>query len=117
MSGDASYIIDIVHYAEMARRFVGDMSRKDFEQDELVRLATQKALEVIGEASNKLTPSFRRQHADLEWTKMIAMRNLLIHNYGDVDAAIVWDVVKNKLPDLLERLTPLVPPIGESEAR
>ncbi len=37
---------------------------------------------------------------------MIAMRNLLIHNYGNVDAAIVWEVVKNRLPVLLEQLTP-----------
>ena len=89
MSDDASYLLDIVHYAEMARRFVGDMPIQDFERNELVLLATQRALEVIGEASNKLTPAFREKHPSVEWAKMIAMRNLLIHNYGNVDATIV----------------------------
>lgn len=108
MSDDASYLIDIVHYGKAACRFVGDMTRHDFERDELVFLATQKALEVIGEASNKLTPAFRAKNPNVEWGKMIAMRNLLVHNYGNVDAVIVWDVVTNKLPVLLEQLIPLV---------
>ena len=115
MSDDASYLIDIVHYAEVARRFVGDMTRQDFERNELVRLATQKALEVIGEASNKLTSAFRAENPGFEWAKMIAMRNLLVHNYGNVDASILWDVVKNKLPVLLEQLTPLISPPDENE--
>lgn len=83
------------------------MQRQDFERDELVRLATQKALEVVGEASNKLTPAFKAKNPNSESAKMIAMRNLLVHNYGNVDAAVVWDVVKNKLPILLEQAAPL----------
>lgn len=86
------------------------MTRQDFERDELVRLATQKALEVIGEASNKLTPAFRTANPGLEWSKMIAMRNLLVHDYGNVDAAVMCDVVKNKLSYLLDLLAPLIPP-------
>ena len=117
MSDDASYLIDIVHYAEVACRFVGDMPRQDFEQNEMVRLATQKALEVIGEASNKLTLAFRAEHPDLEWARMIAMRNLLVHNYGNVDAAVVWDVVKTKQPVLLEKLAPLISTANRDEVR
>ena len=48
---------------------------------------------------------------------MIAMRNVLVHRYGSVDAAIVWDIVNNKLPVVLERLIPLTPATKELRRR
>ncbi len=89
------------------------LTSNDLEYEELIKNPTlQKAfvrsLEIVGEATKKLPPEFRNSNPKIEWRSMAAMRDRLIHNYFDVDYHIVWDVIKNHLPDLkmkLEKLT------------
>jgi uncharacterized protein with HEPN domain len=57
-------------------------------------------LEIIGEAVKKLPENLRSLHPALEWKKMAGLRDILIHEYFGLDAEIVWDIVKNKVPPL-----------------
>lgn len=67
-----------------------------------------RSLEIIGEASKKVDDEFKLLHPYIEWRKMAGTRDRLIHNYFGVDYDIVWDLIKNKLPELREALTEIL---------
>jgi uncharacterized protein with HEPN domain len=62
--------------------------------------AVVRELEIIGEASNNLSPDFRPQHPHMLWRRMTDMRNFLIHEYFGRNTKVVWDTCKNDLPSL-----------------
>jgi uncharacterized protein with HEPN domain len=71
-----------------------------FLQDETLKRAFVRSLEIIGEASKKLPEEYKAIQPDIEWRKVTGMRDRLIHDYFGVDYTIVWDVAKTKLPEL-----------------
>jgi uncharacterized protein with HEPN domain len=87
-----------------------ELTRAQFEQDETLQRAFVRSLEIIGEASKKVTREFRADHPELEWRAMAGMRDHLIHGYFAVDYALVWDVVQTKIPELHERISQLLAP-------
>jgi uncharacterized protein with HEPN domain len=73
-------------------------------KDDVVRLAIERALEVIGEAANRLPMEFRAKYPDVEWRKIIGMRNVLIHGYDIVQSDVLWDTVQQSIPKLLSQI-------------
>jgi uncharacterized protein with HEPN domain len=69
-------------------------------QDETLKRAYVRSIEVIGEAVKQLPDGSRQKYDAIEWRAMAGMRDRLIHNYFGVDYDIVWDVVVNKIPAL-----------------
>jgi uncharacterized protein with HEPN domain len=57
-------------------------------------------LEIIGEAAGQLPESIRSEASEIEWRKIVGIRNILIHEYFGVSLPVVWDIVCNKLDDL-----------------
>ncbi len=57
-------------------------------------------LEIIGEAARALPESTKAGASDIEWRKIVALRNILSHEYFGVSLPVVWDVVQNKLGPL-----------------
>jgi uncharacterized protein with HEPN domain len=89
-----------------------------FRQNELVQSWVVRHLQILGEAIRGLSPELRTQHKELPWSEIVGMRNILVHDYFDIDQDIVWSVVKHDLPSLrlsLERILAGLPP-GGSEA-
>jgi uncharacterized protein with HEPN domain len=78
---------------------MSDLSQQDFLQDETLKRAVIRSLEVIGEATKKIPADFKVKWSRIKWRNM-GMRDRLIHDYMGVNYAIVWDVVKNKIPEL-----------------
>jgi uncharacterized protein with HEPN domain len=71
-----------------------------FLKDETLKRAFVRSIEIIGEASKKLPENIKKLQPDIEWRKVAGMRDRLIHDYFGVDYMIVWDVAKNKMPQL-----------------
>lgn len=71
-----------------------------FAVDETLRRAFVRSLEIIGEATKKVPDEFRAAHPSVEWRAMAGMRDVLIHDYFGVDFELVWDVVRNRVPEL-----------------
>ncbi|MEX2705948.1 MAG: DUF86 domain-containing protein [Candidatus Freyrarchaeum guaymaensis] len=53
---------------------------------------------MIGESCRALSEEVRKKYPEVEWRKVVGLRNTLIHQYFGVDLKLVWDIVKNKLP-------------------
>jgi uncharacterized protein with HEPN domain len=73
---------------------------EDFMNDETLKRAVIRSLEIIGEAIKKIPSDFKDKWVSIQWKNMAAMRDRLIHDYFGVNYAIMWDVMKNKIPDV-----------------
>jgi uncharacterized protein with HEPN domain len=84
-------------------------SFEDFVRDENLRLAVERRIEIIGEAARRISGAFRDAHPEIPWRKIIAQRNVLAHEYGEIEDEIVWEVATVSVPELICLLHPLVP--------
>ena len=82
--------------------------RQAFVSDELIQTYIVHNLQILGEAAAKVPVNQQSQYADLPWPKMVGMRNVLVHNYFNIDLDIVWQVVEKELPSLKETLNRLI---------
>jgi len=62
--------------------------------------ASVKQLEIIGEAANNVTEPFKEIYSEIEWCKIIGLRNLLVHEYFGIDEEIIWGIIKKDIPKL-----------------
>ena len=84
---------------------------EDFMEDETLKRAVVRSLEIIGEATKKIPADFKVKWNTIQWKNMAGMRDRLIHDYIGVNYAIVWDVMKNKIPDMHKQISKFL--IGE----
>jgi uncharacterized protein with HEPN domain len=79
-----------------------------------LRLLLERRVEIIGEAARHVSEDFRTAHPEIPWRKIVAQRNILAHEYGDIDDEIMWDVATISMPALLRMLEPLVRSVGDA---
>ena len=82
--------------------------RQAFVSDELIQTYIVHNLQILGEAATKVSTVQQAEYPDLPWTKMIGMRNVLVHNYFNIDLDIVWQVVESELPALQEKISRII---------
>lgn len=71
-----------------------------FASDPIYRNAAALCILQIGELVGKLTDEFRAEHPDVPWRQIKAMRNIVAHQYGTVDAEITWEIITEDIPKL-----------------
>ena len=98
----------ILSHAREAVELSQGKSRADLDNDRLLNLSLTRLLEIMGEAANRVPEETRSQFPQLPWVQMIGLRNRLIHGYDQVDFDILWNIVKQDLPDLISQLEEFV---------
>ncbi len=91
-------------------QFTEGMDYETFLEDRKSQLAVVRCLEVIGEATKRLSETFRKNYPSIPWANMSGMRDVLIHAYDRVDLERVWTTIREDLPPLIKTLDSLVPP-------
>jgi uncharacterized protein with HEPN domain len=99
--GRLQHILDAI---DKAIQFTENVSFDEYVTNVLLKYAVIKCVEIVGEASYKLTNKFREQHSNIEWNKIIAMRHILVHGYYQTEDKFVWDTVKSYLLPLKEQI-------------
>ncbi len=87
--------------AEKVQTYTRGMNEADFTKNELVRDAVLRNLEIIGEAAKHIPSDVRLNSGDLDWRRVVGFRNIVAHAYFGIDRAILWDIVSNKVAELL----------------
>jgi uncharacterized protein with HEPN domain len=123
-------LVRVLHMRDYSREAIdllGSKTLDELQKDRTLQLALLQLIEIIGEASTRISQDFKQQHPSVPWSKAAAMRNRLIHGYDAVNIPIVFNTIRTHLPPLLEQLEqllvsgevqspPLPPPLGEEEA-
>lgn len=94
----------MIEFCEQAREVLGERNAEEVRESVVHWLAMTRALELIGEAANRLPPDFHDRYPTVPWRSMINFRHVLIHGYDDLDAKIAVDVVRRDLPPLIVQL-------------
>ena len=96
--------------ARDALSFTEGMSFDDFVLDRRTQLSVLKSVEIVGEAAAQVSEDVTGANPDIPRREIVGMRNRLVHVYFDIDLPLVWETVRHDIPDLIDRLEPLVPP-------
>ena len=102
MEDDNTYFVDILESAKIALSYLKDINFEDFVKNIQCQDAVIRRLELIGEASSRISEKTQKTYTDLPWAKMKGTRNFLIHEYDDIDLFVVWVTVKENLPPVIE---------------
>ena len=106
--GEGVRLRDMLDAAGAAVRVLGARSAKELEDDEVLSLAVPHAVEIIGEAASRLSPSFCAAHPEIPWSEVTGMRHRIVHDSFAVDYQRLWDTVRNDLPQLIAQLQRLL---------
>ena len=103
------YLYDIQQAASLLDEFVTGKTFADYQCDAMLRAAVERKFEIIGEAMTQLAKVDKAVAAQIsEYQRIISFRNILIHEYADVDDKLVWDVVETNLPTLVREIDALL---------
>ena len=83
-------------------------SYETFVDDEKTQDAIMYKLIILGEAANSISSEFQVKHPEIPWSSIIGTRNVIVHGYDQVKTQIVWDIIKNNIPQLRKSLKDLV---------
>ncbi|WP_300269059.1 HepT-like ribonuclease domain-containing protein [Microbacterium sp.] len=104
-----AHLWDAAEAARLVYEFTRGRTMVEFNTDLIIRSAVERQLEILGEALNRL----RREDVDTgarvpDLDKIVGMRNIIAHEYGDIDYEIVWRAATTSIPELLPVLDELV---------
>lgn len=105
MLDETNYLIEHSH----------GLSEEQFIEDETLKRAFVRSIEIIGEAAKKLPEHTRHEHSQIEWRRIAGMRDRLIHGYFGIDYDIVWDVIVNEVPLLQVEIERIIQEERKSE--
>ncbi len=108
MKNDFVYLIHIHECIQQIEEYTIN-GREEFMNSRLIQDAVIRNMEIIGEATKRVSPGLREQHPEIPWKEMAGMRDVLIHGYMGVDLKIVWNVVSRNLAEIKEHLQRLLP--------
>ena len=110
------YLDDVLEAIGNIREYTTGLDYADFARDKKTQDAVVRNLEVIGEAANRLPETLCAAASEIEWRKIVGLRNILIHEYFGISLPVVWDIVQNKLEPLEKACRKLLEITPDQEA-
>jgi uncharacterized protein with HEPN domain len=101
---DMARLWDMLDAAQAAMQFTRDRQFEEFLADRMVRNAVERNLEIIGEAARCVSQAFRDAHPEIPWRAIIALRNVLTHEYGEIRYERLWFLCTQQLAVLIRQL-------------
>ena len=102
------YLEDILTSISKIKNYAGDSSYEALLADEMRLDAIVRNFEIIGEAASNIPAEIRDKYPSVEWRKISDLRNVLAHEYFGINFKIMWDIIKNKLPKLMQDIKTII---------
>lgn len=95
---------DILQSISILEGYLKELDFSAFEKNEMMQSACIRHLEIIGEASSKISKELKTDYTEIPWREIIALRNIVLHEYFRVDVAEIWTTIQQDLPPLKEQV-------------
>ena len=105
MDRDSNYKSHILDGIAEIEKYTEDMNEQEFYENSMAQSAVIRQLEVIGEASKRLSDEFKQKHSGVPWKDIAGFRDKVIHHYPEVDMTIIWTILTKDLPALKTALS------------
>ena len=99
---DLGKLQDIVNWGSEAMEHLGDLSEDGFARDRKTYVAVLHCVQIVGEAAWSLSDDFKKKHTQVPWPLIAGMRHRLVHDYGRINPARIYSVLKSDLPAFLQ---------------
>ncbi len=110
MQRDLQFLLDMLQSAELVVTYTSGCSKDAFIEDIQLQDSVIRRLLVIAEAARRVSETTRQTLSNIAWAEINGMRNRLVHEYGDINLNIVWDVIQTEIPTTIEILKSYIPP-------
>lgn len=108
---DAAYIWDMLDAARNIQSFMSGMRYEEFLKDIKLQYAIERCVEIMGEASRRISDELKENHPEIPWGRIIAQRNVIAHEYDDVKQERMWLIATVHAPALIPDLEAILPPL------
>jgi uncharacterized protein with HEPN domain len=102
------YVADVVAAGDAITRYIAGVDYQAFAANDEKRAAVERQVFIIGEAAARLPEDWKQRLPGVPWRKIVGLRNMLAHGYWVIDSEELWDVARNKVPEFLAQLRPLL---------
>ena len=106
---DLSYLWDMYNAGKEILEFTTGLDLNNFSRNKLIRYAVERQITVIGEAAKRVSDRFREAHPEFPWKSIIAQRNVIAHEYGEILIERIWIVASESVPNLIRLIEPFIP--------
>ena len=113
--GDPARLWDMLAHAREIVQTIHGKPFVEYLRDKNLRLATERRIEIIGEAARRISPEFQTSHPEIPWQKIVALRHILAHEYGEIKQEVVFRIATVRIPELIAHLEPLIPTLPEAD--
>ncbi len=100
-------VVKMIEIIEKLQRYIKDVDYKSFSDNDMLVEACVFNLSQLGEIANKIDTEFETAHPQVPWRQIYGLRNRIIHDYEGINLKLIWEIIKDDLPELLKELDKL----------
>ena len=100
--GDKQRLLHIMEAIREIEHYTLEVNFEIFLQNSMMRFASIKQIEIIGEAANYITNETKNKFTDIQWRQIVGLRHILVHEYFGVDNKLLWQIIAKDIPKLKE---------------
>lgn len=113
---DAAYLWDMLQAAKEVESMLAEYDLSVFLADRVMVRAIERTVEILGESARRVSTTYAENHSEIPWREIIGQRNILAHEYGQIDHELLYKTATEDIPDLIPIIQNLLPPLdGDHE--
>ena len=111
--GDKQRLLHILESIEEIEKYTAGSNLEVFLQNSMMKFASVKQIEIIGEAANHITEETKNKFSDIQWRQITGLRHVLVHEYFGVDSNLIWQIIADDIPKLKIKIKEVLLSISE----